>query len=421
MLKGRRTGDVTNFVSRNRVFGDPTWGDLEQVHYWTGTAQVVSSEGHPYQKLGKTTSQDIGGPFLNVRMDVDSGGLKPEWMRYNYWDWYRGGTWQYEKYLVPLPSFTALAIFQAGVDFDKDLPQELLTKLYAAGAPSASSDSHMDALGANLVDSVRPTNPVADLAEFIGEFISERKFFSVPGKAGSLSGEYLNYMFGIAPTVSMVQDLRDAMLNSEKLIAQYRRDSGRLVRRRYHPPPTVSTETVDHGLVYPVALGGDINSAMSGPGSYKVHRKVSDRIAFSGAFTYYLPKEGWMKKVRELDRLYGVVPGMDTVWNLLPFSWLVDYKLSIGSAIANANAYAMDGLVMQYGYVMRERLVHEEHVWSGHLRDGNGALVPRTLSVSANFKIQERRPANPFGFGISHEDLTPRQLSILAALGLSRV
>jgi hypothetical protein len=37
----------------------------------------------------------------------------------------------------------------------------------------------------------------------------------------------------------------------------------------------------------------------------------------------------------------------------------------------------------------------------------------------AKITTQQRTAANPFGFGVKPGDLSPRQLSILAALGIS--
>lgn len=377
-------------------------------------AQHTSSEGHPYQFLGRDHRTDIGGPFLtqkveialdeNAHLHLDNGaGIRRRVT----------GTAIAHPDLLP---------YRKSVWSTPDTAAAVVGRLTAFRNPQPLSDSTLDAFGSTAISLVKPTNPTVDLAMSIGEFVSERKFFSLPGQAGSVPGEYLNYMFGIAPTIADVQDLRKAIQEKEKILFQYARDSGRLVRRRFEPDPvtSVSNHTATNQPLYDIKGGSFGDGATVGSGTLSYTIKRSTRQWFSGAFTYFLPKEGLLKSVAELDRLYGVVPGTALAWELTPYSWLVDYKLSVGSALKNLDSFAMDGLVMPYGYVMAEQSAEVYHTWTGPVTI-NGTWTKRSVSGKIVKTVKQRRPANPFGFGIKHGDLSLRQVSIIAALGLTKL
>jgi hypothetical protein len=50
----------------------------------------------------------------------------------------------------------------------------------------------------------------------------------------------------------------------------------------------------------------------------------------------------------------------------------------------------------------------------------NGVSGPPP-NLENRFSVKRRREANPFGFGIGWEDLSPTQLAITAALGITRL
>jgi hypothetical protein len=227
-------------------------------------------------------------------------------------------------------------------------------------------------------------------------------------------------MVGVAPTTGLVQDLRHAIENREAIVDQTIRDSGRLIRRRMQFDE-VFTTSKSSGTAYVSCWGPTLSTQSSTLGQWTKITSTRQRYWFSGAFTYHLPKEGVARDLALLDRLYGVKPGLDTPWELLPFSWLVDYKASAGSAISNMNSWASEGLVMPFGYIMCHTTTTVEYTWTGKIANGSGVLTDRQLYNRVEYDQRRREPANPFGFGILPGDLSPKQLSILAALGLSLV
>jgi hypothetical protein len=66
---------------------------------------------------------------------------------------------------------------------------------------------------------------------------------------------------------------------------------------------------------------------------------------------------------------------------------------------------------------MAETVVNISERWDGQIVQGS----VRNYTASSNrvYTIKQRRAANPFGFGLTDDDLSLRQKSILAALGIS--
>jgi len=276
----------------------------------------------------------------------------------------------------------------------------------------------MDAMGTKAIDMVKPDNPSVDLATSLAELWSERRFFSVPGRSGSLPGEYLNYQFGIAPTVADFQDLRDTIENRDAILRQYQRDSGKLIRRQYHFKPEVTvTQSTTNAPVY--GMGGGLNFFLNPGGRLTTLTRTTQKWWFSGAFRYSIPKDAFPKRISELDRLYGVKPGLSTGWELVPFSWLVDYFVPVGSLLSNMDSFLLDGLVMPYAYIMSTTEVETVYSWYGPLKNSLGVFQNVGVTSSVRKTRLRRRYATPFGFGLLPTDLSPKQLSILAALGLS--
>lgn len=392
-------------------------GRFYSLHY--NAAQHISSEGHPFKLLGRTSKLDIGGPFDSKRVEVHLGKGCSPWTSKSPF-----GANRYATFL-PLPaSYVHDAVRWLNDRYAiTDNPIDIQTKIGSYCSPFSSSND-LDTWGTRVISSVVPTNPVADVAVSLGELYSERKFFSLPGTSGSLPGEYLNYMFGVSPTIGLAQDLRKAIGQQEMLLDNLHRNSGRLVRRQYRPDAVVNTVTT----VFPneqLSYVGDVTGllaayfAFSGPITRIV--KTTTQWQFSGAFTYYIPESGIGRKIADLDYLYGVRATASLAWELLPYSWLVDYKASVGAAIKNLESFHQDGLVMPYAYVTKREVVESRYTWEGLVYNSFGVLERLNCEATVVGTTLQRRPATPFGFGITPGDLTLKQLSIIAALGLSRV
>lgn len=368
--------------------------------------QFVATHGHPVHLLGRT-NLNIGGAFESRKAHV-AGGRSYSLFR----DMGGGLVFKFggSVYASGNAVATLMQPKRASSQDERSYIESLVPPV---------STAEMHAAGATAISRVAPTNPLVDLSTSLAELYREG-LPSLPGRGGNIGGEYLNYQFGIAPLASDIADLRQVASQSEALLAQYARNSGKHVRRRYSFPEEVSTTTQVSTNRGPNTVGNvGIPSFLAQPGTLSQTTTTYKRMWFAGAFTYHLPAEGLGRKLAELDHLYGLVPGVDTLYQLTPWSWLVDYFLNVGDVIENINAFAANGLVMPYAYVMAERRIVTRStlqfkVWNG------SRFVDTSVSDTVEFVAKRRIPATPFGFGLSVGDLTNKQWSILAALGISR-
>lgn len=361
------------------------------------------SEGHPFTRLGKS-GEDIGGNFRTESVELYT---KP----YRFEN--RGPRQSYSGYLLAGNAYRDAATVEQ-FDFARN----------GVLAP----DSFLDERGTTAIARTAPTNPVSSAATFLGEL--REGLPSIPGwksRSGlldpkNLGSEHLNIEFGIKPLISDLQKFVEAAQKSDKILEQLERDSGKMVRRRYTFPPEIisDVETVQTGM-FPVAFTS-LQTNQIGKGTLTTRTKTTRKVWFSGAFTYYLPPKGtWMRTLSEIDKLYGVEITPDTIWQLTPWSWAVDWFSNTGDVIKNVSNFASDGLVLRYGYVMCETKREVTQTWDGGVYyTYGGPLTPLRLEDKFAVIAKQRRAATPFGFGLNLSALTGRQAAIVAALGMSR-
>lgn len=297
---------------------------------------------------------------------------------------------------------------------------------------SIAVPTDLNDFGRKAIKLTVPTSPVAGLAAFAGEL--RERLPSVVGlnlmrnRAGTfreLGGEYLNVQFGWKPFVKDLQKILDAVIKSDKIISQYARDSGRMVRRRFDFPVTQSTEMFPPTQCLPRNIP---NSTAWNPlfanviGSLTELQETERSIWFSGAYTYYLSEpSGWSGRLHRYEQLANKVLGTrltpDVLWQLAPWSWLADWLADIGVSVANATSFSSDRLVIRYGYLMcRTRTRRVTTVRSVQPLVGScGNLVAEFQNIR-----KERIKATPYGFGLNTEAFTPSQWAILAALGMTK-
>lgn len=155
----------------------------------------------------------------------------------------------------------------------------------------------------------------------------------------------------------------------------------------------------------------------------RYNRVDEESVWFSGAFTYYLTAgkdfvSSWKRDEQILSYLYGTRFSVDTLWELSPWSWAVDWVSSVGSVATNLAAFSNDGLVMRYGYVMFKRKVSTMAQMTCKIFNTD-TLVSTHMKVEDELKM--RRQATPFGFGLTIGGFSLRQVAILSALTLGKI
>lgn len=370
--------------------------------------QTTESEGHHWPPSRGSTG-DAGGSFRTSRSYVDTHGFTPR--QYNLM--------QQVGLSVHRFRGTAYPFFPNSLS---DFP-----------ASAESSDSALAADGATAVSRCAPTNSPADVATFIGELYKD----GIPSLVGAtlwkdrakrirehkVANEYLNAQFGWVPLVNDVAKFAKSMVDADTILRQYERNAGRDVRRTYRfPTRKTQSEVVfpDTGAVCNCSSAHNVPNAPFGISRIR-SRTTTVSKWFSGAFTYHLPS-GYDSR-NEMERLalqakvvHGLTLTPDTLWELAPWSWAVDWFSNTGDVINNISAVANQGLVMRYGYIMEHSVVRDTWSLSRSSVKGTGDLPPIVLVTETKKRVK----ANPFGFGVSWDGLSSFQASILTALGITR-
>lgn len=308
------------------------------------------------------------------------------------------------------------------------------------------NESSMVKDGTVAIALTSPTNPASDLGTTLAESMREG-IPSIPGiqswKARTkilkgLGSEYLNYQFGWAPLVDEVSAVRDAARHHRDLLSQYHRGEGSDTHRRFDFPSQSSTSSlpeVSEWSKWPL-----LPFAWSpGNGTRQVRRISRTKRWFEGVFTYALPSstDSWRRALgfgSDADQLFGIALNPEILWELTPWSWAVDWFSNTGFVIQNVTSFGLAGLVMRYGYMMEEsidevvaegRLPTFDHVYKNP-ENPEGIIIKRggskgSYRVGYKTTTKRRIPASPFGFGIGWEGLSPTQLAITAALGITRL
>jgi hypothetical protein len=388
-----------------------------------GAFQNDSTNNHWFRRKGNRFTGDRGSDWTALKCEVSA----PETTAWVSSDHRRG----YKGPHVVAGSNSETRLFDAEDFLGLDLPY--------------SDELQLLSYGSTAISRCLPTSPVVDMPvafaelfregvpNYIGRQLLNRRSVS----ASQLSGEYLNYEFGIRPFLADLEAFWHATRRAKELLRQFANNSGKLIRRRYNFDPYYEQNTVTS--VEPDAGGAQhflepnrgIHYLPDFGGSWGTREITTTRFNerwFSGAFTYYLPGVGddiWSNLERdyaEMRYLYGGF-GVSTVWNLIPFSWAADWVTNVGDVLTNIDRFANDGLVMPYGYVMErsevrvDRTVRDARL--GNVDPNLSIPVPDEVKTSLRIVSMRRRKATPYAFGLDQSEFTDRQWAIIGALGLS--
>ena len=297
--------------------------------------------------------------------------------------------------------------------------------------------------GATAISLTSPTNPTSDLGTTLAETFREG-VPSLPGiqswkrrteVAKAAGSEYLNYVFGWAPLLNEVHQVRDTARHHRDIMKNYQNGEGKNTHRRFDFPLQKTSKRYSEGNGY--ALEGPGNSMFLYINKQASQRDVSvvteTKKWFEGCYTYGGPSstDSWRSAMgfgSQADHLFGLTLTPDVLWELTPWSWAVDWFSNTGDVINNVTNFGLAGLVMRYGYMMEETIqritVEIPHTYFNRLisKSPFNYTWQDSGPASCGYEIRTkvRAPASPFGFSIGWEGLSPTQLAITAALGITK-
>jgi len=371
------------------------------------TAEVIS-DGNRFRFHG---SRDSGGPFIHLKQTVSRvGGSFREW------------------------PFTKTNIVSAELENCVAIPSFSEGDVNPLSLSPAFSSNEMTAFGATGWARFKPTKPLSGVANFLGElkdipripgvsfrnnpsyYMNRTRYFK------NLGSEYLNVQFGWIPFLRDLQQMLRVTQRSVSLYNQILRDNGKPIRRRGtilsdKGSMTIRLDSNPAGTTYVrPTLGSPWFLTTANTNFRRETVQTTTKVWFSGRFRYYLSSNATIRNIQIADRLFGIAPSPSLVWSLTPWSWLIDWFTNVGDNISNLSDFA-SGLVADYAYVMAER--RTTSICAVEVRLSNNE--PMRFVTTKEVLSQQRQGANPFGFGLNYSGLNLKQLSILAALGFTKL
>lgn len=396
------------------VAGGKMWG--------TDTDILYQSIGHPLNR--NTGKREGGGPFhvVHTKTIVSPGHIQNA-----------------HSYSNPRDSFSGPVLPVTSGMFSGPIMSN-----YKGTVSELPPD--LDADGATAISLCAPTNPTANLGTTVAEVVREG-IPTLPGiqswkhrtqSLKALGSEYLNKVFGWDPLLSEVHATVDAARHHRDILQNYHHGEGKNVHRRFDFDGESQVWSEDCGTSFLNGTEVPINY-FTQPASCRLHVEKHVKRYFVGCFSYGGPSKTdsfgrALSFGSDADKLYGLSLTPNVLWELTPWSWAVDWFTNTGDLINNFTNFANAGLVMRYGYMMQESIYRSYVTWED-IETRSGDYNPQTESFtnvkpsyqggggSLGFEAIERSrvPANPFGFGIGWEDLSPTQLAITAAIGITRL
>jgi hypothetical protein len=407
-------GGETSITKVPFVFPNREETTSENHPYWNRISQI-DADVHSVGADGKTRffarpakNRDTGGPFTHI--------ARGHWISHPNSFVFNVLSNPYREYKGPI----AARYSNVGTT-DSQWP-----------AIPAHSASIMNALGTKAIALTLPTNPAAHLATALGELKNDG-LPKIPTAAlvkavlgryrllGSLSNEYLNLVFGWAPLINDVRELAFAVQNSDVIIEQFIRDSGRPIRRRLHFP-TVRTTTTSLVSTNTLPVPGFHGSQVLSTGKLEKETTTVTKSWFSACYTYWLDPgidaRGKLKRQEQIaHKLLGARVNPEVLWELTPWSWAIDWVTNVGDITTNISALLNDSLCIRWAYVMMETTITDTYTLTGCRLRGvpEGAFIQKFWT-----KTQSRVKATPYGFGLDPASFTSQQKAIILALGISR-
>jgi hypothetical protein len=301
---------------------------------------------------------------------------------------------------------------------------------FAARQPALFSFNYgglsLDAWGPTAYARMKPTKPSMDLAVSIGELkdfpgmlkqLASKEIFQLP-KA------FLAYQFGWRPMIKEIQDLVSMTEKINRRAQWLIRNNGKPVRTRCKLAETNNNPTVEDTFGYDAFSHSVVTQMYHTVPRSRIVRVENSAVWASARWRYWLPPGlSNVEFSTALKReLYGLSPRPSVIYNLMPWTWLIDWFTNLGDMVENLDAGVADRVAADYIYVMgssvRKTTRESSASFFGY---PDHRIVKVNAKVTYEQSNKKRIRGSPFGFGIKDSELSNMQLAILGALGLSRL
>jgi hypothetical protein len=113
--------------------------------------------------------------------------------------------------------------------------------------------------------------------------------------------------------------------------------------------------------------------------------------------------------------LFGLRVNPSNLYNAIPWTWAADWVTNTGDYVQRISDIVSDGLMAEYFYAMcsEDRVRTFTSVYPLHTRS---VTCETTIRMSSKQRVEA---SSPLGFSSSWSNLTPRQIAIAGALGIT--
>lgn len=236
---------------------------------------------------------------------------------------------------------------------------------------------------------------------------------------------HLAVQFGWLPLLSDVRNMVQTQRRLQKRLNWLLQHNGKPVRRMVE----LTSFTTAPGVFDLNLLGGNglspslVSQYYTNAGRSREVQTSGERWWASARFRYWLPEGprdvAWRRKM--LIYLNGLYPTPSVIYNAIPWSWLVDWFSNAGNVISNLDAGVASRCAADYVYVMRHNWTQCEYTVNKTMKHRDGTPIPINSTTYYRKDYKTRVAGDPFGFNTAENTLSGMQLSILGALGLSRI
>lgn len=378
-------------------------------HKFVGSGtERLDSEGHPWnstRRIPRGSRGDIGGGFSLQRKTFRSFPALVD-----------------ASYIYGLGS---------GWYYSGEIHANTLGRSYGSNQlPDKITGTTLNFIGTKGIRN-NPVQPQGDIGQFLGEIHdlpkaglnSIKALKEQVGFFRSLGKDYLNYQFGWKPFLKSLRQHFKNCAEADVILRQLARDNGRYVRRSLNLPVEKDvTITNTKGYFTSPSLVSYLYDGKQQ--QFKTETYERNRW-FRGRFRYWIPtmttQSFWsIEANQQRNRLSRVVYGAsmtpDLVWQLTPWSWLLDWYGNIGDIVSNMTDIELNNLHIDYAYAMCSE--RKETTWVVKAPFKGSGLV--TCIAQDLEETKGRAPSSPFGFGFDMNSISPYQSSILAALSATR-
>jgi hypothetical protein len=270
--------------------------------------------------------------------------------------------------------------------------------------------------------------------------ITRMKAAGIKDAAQAVGSGYLNNVFGWTPILRDVDSAIKTLLVLDSMLFpedSTRRNVRRVLSTRggisedpvglWLGPPLAAQSTLANSfLVNDLKFSGlgfsQTSAGVAQPAQTSVLEEISvwTTARFNTTARPSATNNGYLDKAIDL---LGLELTPEVLWQVTPWSWLIDWFSNMGTVIGNLSTLGLSNTILNYAY-STARLKTSVGVQVMPRVQSSGSNVITAFGgdffFSYNMDYKVRVAASPFGFDVSLGSLSASQWAILTALGLAR-